>query len=99
MSDSIHPVPDQVESRSWKAFNINDRVRVRLTPEGRAVHLAAHATFCASNGVSIPYEAPVEDADGLSTWQMWELMHAFCQHMCHGGPNLFETAIHIEEKS
>ena len=73
-------------------FDINDKVRVRLTPHGRAVHATSHAELCAR----IPalarwdYIAPVEDADGWSEWQMWSLMATFGAHMRTDVPQCFE---------
>ena len=78
-------------------FNINDKVRVQLTPHGRAVHAASHADLCKR----VPalsawgYRPPTEDADGWSEWQLWSLMATFGAHTSASYPLCFETAIQI----
>ena len=73
-------------------FNINDKVRVRLTPNGRAIHAKNHADLC----VRIPalskwvYKPPTEDAEGWSEWQMWSLMATFGADTGNGMPQCFE---------
>jgi hypothetical protein len=69
-------------------FSFNDQVRVKLTPYGRAHHAMRHAMLCAATGFSVPYEAPAEDAQGWSTWEMHSLMYEFGDTMCIGNPNL-----------
>lgn len=79
-------------------FNVNDKVKVKLTPHGRAVHAADHITFWASiDGVITPpaYAPPREDAEGWSEWQLWSLMAAFGQHMGPGNDLCFETDIYL----
>ena len=73
-------------------FNINDKVRVRLTPHGRAVHAANHAELC-GQAPALPgwgYRPPTENADGWSEWQLWSLMAAFGAHMRTDVPQCFE---------
>lgn len=76
-----------------QAFNINDRVRVKLTPEGKAAHAADHAAFWAKVGKAMPYKPPKEDAEGYSTWQLWSLMQAFGSHIGLGLKVPFDTEI------
>lgn len=78
-------------------FNINHRARVKLTPEGRATHLADHAIFWARHNVKNPpaYVPPAEDAEGYSIWQLWVLMRSFGPYMLNGGPLMFETEIQL----
>ena len=73
-------------------FNINDKVRVRLTPHGRAVHADSHDELFArlSGFAQWDYIAPIEDADGWSEWQMWSLMATFGSHMRTDVPQCFE---------
>lgn len=64
----------------WLAFNINAIVRVKFTEDGdKALR---------DNG----YEAK-PDAEGWSTWRLWELMHAVGDHLYCGGPTLFENNV------
>ena len=80
-------------------FNLNDVVRVRLTPKGRAIHAANHAMMCAEwGGKKIPYVHPVEDSDGWSEWQAWELMREFGSHLYAGANLPFAAEIEIKEK-
>lgn len=74
-------------------FNINNRVRVKLTPEGRAFHAADHAMFNMRTGKNLPYNPPREDEQGWSTWQLWNLMHTFGTEVCLGGVPMFGADI------
>ena len=80
-------------------FNINDKVRVKLTDLGRAIHRLDHACFVKDwkHGDPPEYHAPEEDADGWSTWAMWSLMNQFGAHLTLGGQLPFETWIDIVE--
>ena len=62
-------------------FNLNDVVRVQLTPKGRAIHAASYALWCAQTGVKVPYLKPEEDDDGWSQWTLAELMREFGEHL------------------
>lgn len=72
-------------------FNINDKVRVKLTDRGRRVH---KDNFWNLMGDKYKYEPP-EEVDGWSEWQMWELMHEFGASCYNGGAVPFETEIEI----
>ncbi len=82
-------------------FNVNDRVRVKLTDHGRAVHRADEIAFWQSgNCPSVVakrqidnYTPPVEDADGWSSFVLWDLMNRFGKHMGMGFQVPFETDI------
>lgn len=51
-------------------FNINDKVRVRLTDSGRKAYAEDFEKTCGSlNGFT-----PAVEVDGWSTWQLWSLM-------------------------
>ena len=80
-------------------FNINDRVRVKLTDHGRQLHRKAHEAFWSQPGLGSirrsQYEAPKEDAEGWSVWQMWSLMETFGKHCGLAKPLPFETTIEI----
>lgn len=63
-------------------FNINNYVRVKLTPAGRQVYETAIRTR---------YAVPMEkDRDGYYKFQMWELMRIFGPTMHHGMQIPFE---------
>ncbi len=77
-------------------FNVNDKVRVRLTEHGKTLHREDHAKFWAHLGKKEPpYISPGEDENGWSEWQMWALMQDFGPHMTLGSPVPFETEIEI----
>ena len=78
-------------------FNINGKVRVRLTEKGRRALYDAHQAFWATAGQpDRPYHAPREDCNGWSEWQLHALMSEL-GHLCHlGQPIPFETEIKLE---
>jgi len=77
-------------------FNVNNRVRVRLTEAGRRWHRKEHDEFLLANpGVNLTYQAPREDVDGWSTWQLHSLMSTFGDGIHVGGELLFETEMEM----
>ncbi len=79
-------------------FNINDCVRVRLTPHG---HKIVREQFRKLNAMlpitaDVKFTPPRDDADGWSRWQMWRLMQTFGEHIKLAGPVPFETSIEFE---
>jgi len=78
-------------------LNVNSTVRVKLTDYGRAVHAKDYANFCASSGVTRPYTAPEEDAEGRSTWQFWHLLQTFSPYIGTGFTGVFEADIEVVE--
>lgn len=80
-------------------FHLNDIVRVKLTPKGRAIRAAKHALWCAETGMkNLPYLQPEEDADGWSYWSLAELMCEFGEYLHSGGLSPFGGEIEIVEK-
>lgn len=78
------------------SININDNVRVRLTPHGHAIHRKNHDERYIFAANPNPYRAPTEDVDGWSTWQLWDLMLHFGASLHTGCALPFETEIKIE---
>ncbi len=78
-------------------FNINDKVRVKLTDHGRKILKSDHDKFWKSIGKEMVYTPPEEDSEGWSTCQLWILMQKFGSHMYLGGISPFETTIEIKE--
>lgn len=70
-------------TNTWTPLNFNDRVRVRLTDGGR--------TIAADGGYNVE-----EDADGRSTWQLWEIAQAFGEHCYLGGDEPFSCVAELE---
>jgi hypothetical protein len=71
-------------------FNINDDVKVRLTPYGLKVHAAHWAPY---HSESAPYCPPKIDSEGYSKFQLWDLMAIFGPSMYMGNHNSFDTNI------
>lgn len=77
-------------------FNINDKVRVKLTDHGRKVLESDHNKFWKKVGKEVMYIPPVEDSDGWSSWQLWNLMQELGPHIYIGCEIPFETTIEFE---
>jgi DNA-binding MarR family transcriptional regulator len=74
-------------------FNINNSVRVRLTPKGREI-----LAEIAKTAPPAARDAWVwrEDEQGWSRWSMWELMSLLGKYCYIGNTQLpFETEIEI----
>lgn len=87
---------------TYLPFNINDNVRVKLSPYGHSILLANYlklVSHYSEDKRPFPYRAPNEDAEGWSTWQMWCLMRALGEHVGPTAPgkNPFELNIQIEQ--
>lgn len=78
-------------------FNINHRVRVKLTDHGREIHRKQFEVLF-SDDPDMEYRQPDEDADGYSQWQLWDLMNRFGRHVYNGCEPPFETEIQIDTK-
>lgn len=79
-------------------FNLNENVRVKLTPYGHKVLLDNYLKLMViypEKERPFPYRAPKEDDEGWSTWQMWVLMRELGEHMGMT-KSPFETNILIE---
>ncbi len=93
--EHVEPLIRQIEGRATIRFNVNDHVKVKLTPKGREIHRRRHDELFLRFPSDFPYTPVKEDSEGWSEWQMWCLMEAFGQH-CHNGLELpFETEILI----
>jgi len=70
-------------------ININDIVKVRLNDAGRKILK------------NEPYVlARIEDKDGWSEWQLWELMRIFGPHLSLGAAPPFEkNVLRIAERA
>lgn len=79
-------------------MNINDRVRVRLTADGRDILAKIHQERFGYLGDRAPkFSLPKEDEAGWSEWQMWTLMQDFGPYISLGSRAPFETEIEIVE--
>lgn len=82
-------------------FNINHKVRVKLTDFGRQTLERQHVKFWAdaAPGKHHPFEPRKEDAEGWSEWQLWCLMKDLGSYCINGGRLPFETGIQIVESA
>ena len=80
-------------------FNLNEKVRVKLTDHGRTCLERNHVEFWAGTRRTAlyAYAPPKEDADGWSEWQLWNLMHELGPHTSMGSPVPCETTIQLVE--
>jgi hypothetical protein len=74
-------------------FNLNDYVQVRLNDLGRKIHREDFDDWTSRVTVPIEYRAPIEDAEGLSKWQLWSLMELYGPFVGLGKQMPFEIAI------
>jgi hypothetical protein len=80
-------------------FNINEYVKIKLTPKGKEILKKQHDAFTTSWEIGLPSEFKInEDEDGWSEWQLWNLMQVFGEHLFNGAEVPFETTIEIVEK-
>lgn len=85
----------------YRHFNINENVKVRLTPFGHQMLKANYNKLFlrTPNGIEYlynhPYTAPQEDEEGWSKWQMWTLMEELGEYCGMGYKLPFETTIQI----
>lgn len=63
-------------------INVNHRVKVRLTEQGRRMFWW-------------PHEQPKEDSDGWSEWQLRTLMATFGKHIHEGRELPFDPVVDI----
>lgn len=75
-------------------FNINNKVRVRLTDVGRAAMVENHKRLYGVNAGKFEVRT-AKESDGWSEWQLWDLMREFGPHIHMAGPTPFETTIEI----
>lgn len=76
-------------------FNVNDYVRVRLTPNGRSILRQNYERDSALIDNPPPFTLPDEDAAGWSKWQLWVLMETFGPSISIGMNPPFEPYIEI----
>lgn len=84
---------------SRMAFNVNERVWVKLTARGREI-LREREERLAANYPGVNFGSLYrEDAQGWSEWQLWSLMHELGEHMFNGARVPFETTLLIDAQA
>lgn len=80
-------------------FNINESVKVKLNDHGREILQRQHENLYRSiPGKRRAYTPRSTDADGWSTWQLWDLMNTFGPYVGLGMSVPFDTEIEIPDK-
>lgn len=79
-------------------FDVNGFVKVRLTKKGHAIHHATHDLVMGPLKYEHRFVPLVEDMEGWSEWQLWELMRVFGQYLYQGCEMPFETFILIPDE-
>lgn len=77
-------------------FNINEKVRVKLTPYGSSVYGSYIESIDYAGQEDLlgyAHEKAKPDANGYNQFQMWQLMAIFGEHMYNGAENVFEKNI------
>jgi hypothetical protein len=77
-------------------FNINEMVRVRLSPEGRLIHRRQHDELRRQYPSIGKYTPPKADAEGYTRWQLWHLMQTFGPSITLGSKPPFEMEMIFE---
>lgn len=87
-------------AKKWKKFNANHLVKVKLTDFGHEIlrerNESLNRYLKSINAEALEYTPRVEDEEGWSTWQLWELMHCLGEHVDWGSKNPFEMEMEIE---
>ena len=75
-------------------INVNDNVKVKLTKTGVNILKKKHEALYQRLAIVGEFTAPEVDADGLSTFPLWELMAIFGKNLEYGS-NPFESTIKV----
>lgn len=85
-------------------YNINDKIKVKLTEHGKAILRNEVAdTMRKLKNLNLPddYFPYPEDEDGYTEFQLWNFMRIFGSHFCNGCPAILDTnkIIFIDEEN
>lgn len=89
-----------------KELNLNDRVKVKLTPHGAEVYYHQHDDYIKhykdnhpNGGEFLKPRMPQIDKDGFTEFTLWKLMQLYGEHIGIGFLNVFtDNNIYFEEK-
>lgn len=76
-------------------INLNDIVRIKLSPLGREIYKEYWISAFAGFPSIFDFKPKNEDMDGWSEWQLWDLIAVFGNHVYMGCVPVFETEIQI----
>lgn len=78
------------------AFNLNHKVRVKLTETGKEAMKENHRQLYCDWKQPPEFRPRKEDEEGWSEWQLWDLMNELGRY-CIDGPDVpFEPSIRLE---
>ena len=87
-----------------KSFNLNDAVKVKLTPKGKEIYLhkfdELNAVLIKNGKEPVTVTLPKEDENGLCTFQLHDLMKLYGSHMVLGSVDtgIENITIYIDDK-
>ena len=93
--DMRSAITSQKKGTKMIEFNMNNYIYVKLTQTGHDELKRQHIAFL---GDKWPYIAPVEDEEGYSRWQMWDIMNKLGELLANGVEPAFMPIIKIETK-
>ena len=80
-------------------FNLNEKIKVRLTSSGIKILRESHAQIYTVLGSEVPkFTEPSVDKNGYTEFQLWDFMNIFGEHMNMHTTLPIETNIIIEEE-
>lgn len=85
--------------KTFRPFNLNDYIKVKLTEMGLKIHRARYDSLWAiGQQPFFEYQPPTIDENGWSEWQAWEFMQIFGAHFSNGFNNPCIIKIYFEER-
>lgn len=76
-----------------KVFNINNRVKVKLTDLGVKIYKDYYKTY------NIHTKGPYMDDEGYTSFQMWDLMEVYGPHISIDSEMVFEPNVLLSDKN
>lgn len=77
----------------WQTINLNDTIRVKLTPRGRMIWCAYWRPYCSGNDPMDIVDR--KTVDGWFEEQMWQIAAIFGPHMENGVDPPIETEVRV----
>ena len=87
----------KIDNKQYKAFNLNDKIKVKFTQKGRTIYLNYMLEIQKSldkikMNVNVPIE-PEIDNEGYTELVLWDFMEIFGSHMFNGQEPLIENML------
>ena len=71
-------------------ININDCIKVKLTPYGYDTHIRHYKKYLGDN-FNIKLFSPCVDEEGYTRYQLWDFMNIFGEYMYNGSKQIIEN--------